>query len=106
RYLLKKAEDRAHILEGYLKALNHIDEIIALIRKSETTEQARAALMKKFELDELQTNAILEMQLRRLTGLERGKIQKEYDELQAKIAEYKGILGDRQKVLDIIKKEL
>jgi DNA gyrase subunit A len=106
RYDLKKAEDRAHILEGYLKALDHLDEIITLIRGSQTTEEARTALMTRFELDELQANAILEMQLRRLTGLERAKIEKEYAELQAKIKEYKAILANRQMVLDIIKKEL
>jgi DNA gyrase subunit A len=106
RYDLKKAEDRAHILEGYLKALDHLDEIISLIRGSQTTEEARTGLMTRFELDEPQANAILEMQLRRLTGLERAKIEKEYAELQAKIKEYKAILANRQMVLDIIKKEL
>lgn len=106
RYLLKKAEDRAHILEGYLKALDNIDKIIALIRKAQTTEEARTGLMKKFDLDERQANAILEMQLRRLTGLERGKIEKEYKELTKKIKQYKKILKDRQLVLDIIKEEL
>jgi DNA gyrase subunit A len=106
RYLLKKAEDRAHILEGYLKALENIDKVIATIRKADSTEEARQGLIASFGLDEAQANAILEMQLRRLTGLERGKIQKEFDETTAKIADYRKILGDRQLVLDIIKKEL
>jgi DNA gyrase subunit A len=106
RYLLKKAEDRAHILEGYLKALENIDAVIKIIRGADTTEEARQGLMTKFKLDEPQANAILEMQLRRLTGLERGKIQSEYDELQVKIKEFKAILDSRQKVLNIIKKEL
>ncbi len=106
KYLLKKAEDRAHILEGYLKALEKLDAVIKVIRAAETTEEARTGLMTKFALDEVQANAILEMQLRRLTGLERGKIEKEYAELKEKIAEYKLILGDRQLVLNIIKGEL
>ncbi len=106
RYLLEKAEVRAHILEGYLKALENIDKVIATIRKADTTEEARQALITSFKLDEPQANAILEMQLRRLTGLERGKTQKEYDEIQVQIAEYKKILVDRQLVLDIIKTEL
>jgi DNA gyrase subunit A len=106
RFLLRKAEDRAHILEGYLKALKKLDQVIATIRAAESTEEARQGLMEKFKLDEPQANAILEMQLRRLTGLERGKIEKEYAELTEKIAEYKKILEDRQLVLNIIKKEL
>ncbi len=106
RYLLKKAEERAHILEGYLKALENLDAVIKLIRAAETTDEARQGLMKKFELSEPQANAILEMQLRRLTGLERGKIEKEYKELTAKIKQYKAILKDRNLVLEIIKKEL
>ncbi|MBS1957679.1 MAG: DNA gyrase subunit A [Cyanobacteria bacterium SZAS-4] len=106
RYLLEKAEVRAHILEGYLKALENIDKVISTIRKADTTEDARQALITSFKLDEAQANAILEMQLRRLTGLERGKTQKEYDELLLKIAEYKKILADRQLVLEIIKSEL
>ena len=106
RFLLRKAEDRAHILEGYLKALKKIDQVIATIRAAASTEDARSALIEKFKLDEPQANAILEMQLRRLTGLEQGKIEKEYAELTEKIAEYKKILEDRQLVLAIIKKEL
>ena len=106
RYLLRKAEDRAHILAGYLKALKNLDKIIAAIRESQSTEQARESLIAKFKLDEPQANAILEMQLRRLTGLEQAKIEKEHAELLEKIAEYKQILGDRQLVLNIIKTEL
>jgi DNA gyrase subunit A len=106
KFFLKKAEDRAHILEGYLKAIKKLDQVIATIRAAETTEEARQALIEKFKLDEPQANAILEMQLRRLTGLERGKIEKEYAEITEKIAEYKKILGDRQLVLNIIKTEL
>jgi DNA gyrase subunit A len=106
RYFLKKAEDRAHILEGYLKALTNIDKVIATIRAASGTEEARTALMAQFQLDEPQANAILEMQLRRLTGLERGKIEKEFEEQNEKIAEFKKILSERQLVLDIIKKEL
>jgi len=106
RYFLRKAEDRAHILAGYLKALKNLDKVIAAIRESQSTEEARTNLVSKFKLDEAQANAILEMQLRRLTGLEQEKIEKEHAELLEKIAEYKQILGDRKLVLDIIKKEL
>lgn len=106
RYLLKKAEDRAHILEGYLKALKNIDAIIKIIRGADTTDEARQQLMASFELSELQANAILEMQLRRLTGLERGKVEKEYAEVTDKIAYYKRLLADRQLVLNLIKEEL
>jgi len=105
-YQLKKAQARAHILEVYLKALENIDKVIKIIRGAESTEEARQALMKSFSLDEDQANAILEMQLRRLVGLERGKIQEEYDKIQKQIAEYKAILGSREKVLVIIKEEL
>ena len=106
QYLLRKAEERAHILEGYLKALENIDKVIKIIRGSDSTEAARTGLMTEFGLSEPQANAILEMQLRRLTGLERGKIEKEYAELTAKIKDYKEILASRQRVLDIIKTEL
>ncbi len=106
QYLLRKAEDRAHILEGYLIALKNLDKVIAIIRASKSTEEARTNLMTQFKLSEPQTNAILEMQLRRLTGLEREKIENEHKEIMAKIAEYKKILGDRKLVLEIIKKEL
>ena len=105
-YFLKKAKVRAHILAGLIIALGSLDEVIELIKSSKTTEDARAGLMSKFGLDIDQANAILEMQLRRLTGLEQDKIKAEYDELIKKIAEYESILADRQKVLNIIKTEL
>ncbi len=105
-FFLKKAKTRAHILEGLMIALNSLDEVIELIKKSKDTETARNGLMKRFGLDLEQTNAILEMQLRRLTGLEQDKIKAEYEELLKKIKEYEAILADRQKVLDIIKCEL
>ena len=105
-FFLKKAKMRAHILAGLLIALGSLDEVIDLIKKSPTTEAARNGLMSRFGLDTDQANAILEMQLRRLTGLEQDKIKAEYDDLKLKIAEYEAILADRQKVLNIIKEEL
>lgn len=105
-FFLKKAKIRAHILAGLLVALGSLDEVIALIKNSKTTDEARLGLMSKFGLDIDQANAILEMQLRRLTGLEQDKIKAEYEELMQKIKEYEAILADRQKVLDIIKTEL
>lgn len=105
-FFLKKAKMRAHILAGLLIALGSLDEVIELIKKSKTTDEARTGLMTRFGLDVDQANAILEMQLRRLTGLEQDKIKNEYEELQKKIAEYEAILADRQKVLNIIKQEL
>ena len=103
---LKKAEARAHILEGLRIALDHIDEIIALIRGSRTTEEARDGLISRFSLSFEQAQAILDMRLQRLTGLEREKIEEEYAELLKKIAEYRAILADEKLVLDIISKEL
>lgn len=105
-FFLKKAKMRAHILAGLLIALGSLDEVIDLIKKSKTTEEARLGLMSRFGLDVDQANAILEMQLRRLTGLEQDKIKAEYDELLKKITELEGILADRKKVLAIIKEEL
>ena len=105
-FFLKKAKIRAHILEGLIIALGSLDEVIELIKKSKTTDEARTGLMSRFGLDADQANAILEMQLRRLTGLEQDKIKAEYDDLKKKIAEYEAILADRQKVLNIIKDEL
>ena len=105
-FFLKKAKIRAHILAGLIIALGSIDEVIELIKNSKTTDDARAGLMSRFGLDADQSNAILEMQLRRLTGLEQDKVKAEYDELIKKIAEYEDILASRQKILDIIKKEL
>lgn len=103
---LKKAEARAHILEGLRVALDHLDEVISLIRNSKTTDIARQGLMDNFSLTEIQAQAILDMRLQRLTGLEREKIEQEYAELVKKIAELKAILADEQKVLHIIRKEL
>lgn len=106
RHRLVKAEERAHILEGLLIALDHIDEIITLIRQSRTDEEAKAELMSRFALSEKQAVAILDMMLRRLTGLEREKIQAEYEELLRKIDEYKAILGDPAKRDAVIRSEL
>ncbi len=106
QYELRKAEERAHILEGYVIALDNIDEVIKIIRASQTDTEAKASLMARFGLSETQTDAILEMRLRRLTGLERSKIEAELDELRKKIAWYKQVLGDMNLVLQIIKDEL
>ncbi len=106
RYFLRKAEDRAHILEGLLKAMSNIDEVIRIIRKADSTDEAKQALVAKFELTEVQATSILEMQLRRLTGLERAKVEKEHADLLAKIADYKDILANRKRVDEIIKTEL
>ncbi|MGW8377753.1 DNA gyrase subunit A [Streptomyces sp. ODS28] len=106
RYRLRKAEERAHILRGLLKALDAIDEVIALIRRSETVDVARTGLMDLLQIDEIQANAILEMQLRRLAALERQKITQEHDELQAKIDEYNAILASPEKQRSIISEEL
>ncbi len=103
---LRKAEARAHILEGLRIALDHIDEIITLIRSSRTTEEARNGLMDRFSLSYEQAQAILDMRLQRLTGLERDKIEEEYQELLKRIAELKAILADESKILAIIKEEL
>lgn len=105
-YDLKKAEARAHILEGLRIALDHLDEVIALIRASRTAEEAREGLITRFGLSADQAQAILDMRLQRLTGLEREKIEQEYNELQAKIAEYKAILADESLVNEIIHDEL
>ena len=102
----EKAEARAHILEGLLIALDHIDEVIRIIRASETDEEAQAELMSKFKLSERQSQAILDMRLRRLTGLERDKIQSEYDDLIALIADLADILAKTERVAQIIKEEL
>ena len=102
----EKAEARAHILEGLLIALDHIDEVIRIIRASETDAEAQAELMRKFKLYERQSQAILDMRLRRLTGLERDKIQSEYDELIALIADLADILAKPERVAQIIKEEL
>ncbi|MFF3390792.1 DNA gyrase subunit A [Streptomyces sp. NPDC002669] len=106
RFRLRKAEERAHILRGLLKALDAIDEVIALIRRSQTVEVAREGLMGLLEIDELQANAILEMQLRRLAALEHQKITAEHDELQAKINEYNAILASPERQRQIVSEEL
>lgn len=101
-----KAEARAHILEGLLIALDHLDEVIAIIRNSQTDSEAQAELMARFELTERQSQAILDMRLRRLTGLERDKIQNEYNDLLALIADLADILAKPERVIAIIKEEL
>ncbi len=106
RFELNKAEARAHILAGLIIAIGDLDRVIQMIRAAESTEKARQGLIESYGLDVDQANAILEMQLRRLTGLEREKIAAEHNELTLKIAEFRAILGDRQKVLGIIKGEL
>ncbi|RFA32591.1 DNA gyrase subunit A [Virgibacillus dokdonensis] len=103
---LRKAEARAHILEGLRIALDHLDEVITLIRNSKTTDIARNGLMERFDLSEKQAQAILDMRLQRLTGLEREKIEDEYKELKQLIEELKAILADEEKVLEIIREEL
>ncbi len=105
-YELRKAKERAHILEGYKIALDHIDEVIATIRASKTRDDAEEALIKKFKLSAIQARAILEMQLRRLTGLERQAIEDELKELLALISKLEGILADEKEILNIIKLEL
>ena len=106
RFDLAKDEKRVHILEGYKIALDNIDEVVKIIRNAETDVEAKEKLMSRFGLSEIQTDAILELRLRRLTGLERDKIESELKELLAEIEELKSILASEQKVLDIIKKEM
>lgn len=106
KFELNEAEKRAHILEGYLIALDHLDEVIALIRNSRDPEIAKTGLMEQFELSEIQAKAILEMRLQRLTGLEREKIQNEYNEVKALIARLNEVLANESLRMDIIKTEL
>ena len=106
RFELRKAEERAHILDGYIIALDNIDEVIKIIRGSADDSEAKARLIERFALSEAQTDAILEMRLRRLTGLERGKIEEELAELRDRIAWYRKVLGDMALVLNIIKEEM
>ena len=106
RYRLRKAEERAHILRGYLKALDALDEVIALIRASATVEDARTGLMDLLEIDEVQATAILDMQLRRLAAMERQKIIDEYDDLMTKIADYNDILSNEPRQRSIVSGEL
>ncbi len=106
KYDLDKAQQRAHILEGLLKALDHIDEIVHIIRSSKDTSVARQALMEKFEFSEKQAQAILDMRLGRLTGLEREKLQEEYAEIEKTIAELSAILADETLLMNVIKQEI
>jgi DNA gyrase subunit A len=106
KYDLARAEERAHILEGYKIALDHIDEIVQLIKKSASPDEARKGLIKKFKLSEVQAQAILDLRLQRLTGLERKKIEDEYLELIKKIEYYRSILESRTRLLGIVREEL
>ena len=106
RYDLNKCQERAHILEGLLKALDHIDEIVQIIRAAANVEEAKTNLIARFQFSEAQAQAIVDMRLRALTGLERGRLQAEYEDLQKKIAYYQEILGDPKKLLAVIREEL
>lgn len=106
RYELRKAEERAHILKGLMIACDNIDEVIKIIRSSKTTDEARQRLSDRFELDDLQTRAIVEMRLRQLTGLEMEKLKAEYEDLLAKIAHYNDILNNEHVLREVIKDEL
>lgn len=106
KYDLAKAEARAHILEGLLKALDHIDEIVSIIRGSADTNAARTALIERFAFSDKQAQAILDMRLARLTGLERDKLQAEYDELEKSIAYFRSLLADESLLMGVIKKEM
>ena len=106
KFDLKKAEDRVHILEGYKIAQDNIDEVISIIKNAESDEEAKTKLISRFNLSEVQAEAILELKLRRLTGLERDKIESELKDLMALITEYKAILADEKKILEIIKNEM
>ena len=106
KYDLNKAEERAHILKGLLIALDNIDEVIRIIRGSKTVQIAKAELMERFELSDAQSQAIVDMRLRALTGLEREKLEAEYAELMKKIEEYKAILADKKLLLGVIRKEI
>ena len=106
KYELNKARERAHILEGLLIALDHIDEVISIIRSSRTTQEAKERLIERFGLTEVQSQAIVDMRLRALTGLEREKIEGEYKDLMEKIAELEAILADEKKLLGVIREEI
>ena len=106
QYELNKAKERAHILEGLLKALDFIDEVINIIRSSKTVQEAKERLIERFEFSDVQAQAIVDMRLRALPGLEREKLLNEYNELQAKIAEYELILADENRLLGVIKEEI
>src|SRR5699024_10894097 len=102
QYRLRKAEERAHILRGYLKALDALDEVIALIRRSPSSDEPRTGLMEPLEVDEIQANAILDLQLRRLAGLERLMIQEEAEKIEALLAEYTHILATPSRQREIV----
>ncbi|MBQ2558698.1 MAG: DNA gyrase subunit A, partial [Lachnospiraceae bacterium] len=106
KYDLNKAEEREHIMEALLKALDFIDEVIAIIRSSKTTQEAKQRLMDRFEFDDVQAQAIVDMRLRQLTGLERSKLEEEFAALEARIAEYRKILSDEKELLSVIKTEI
>lgn len=106
RYELNKAEERAHILQGLLTALDHIDEVISIIRSSKNTQEAKERLMERFSLSDAQAQAIVDMRLRALTGLEREKLESEYAELMDRITELKAILADEKKLLGVIREEI
>ena len=106
KYDLNKAEERAHILQGLLIALDNIDEVIKIIRGSKNVQEAKAELISRFDLSEVQAQAIVDMRLRALTGLEREKLEAEYAELMKKIEEYRAILADRKLLLGVIRKEI
>jgi DNA gyrase subunit A len=106
KFELRKAEERAHILEGYLKALDNLDEVIALIRAAPDTDTARTGLMERFEFSEIQAQAILDLRLARLTGLARKEIEGEYADMQERIAELRAILGDEARIDSVIREEL
>ena len=105
-YELNKAQERAHILEGLLKALDNIDEVIQIIRSSRTTAEAKEGLIERFALTEAQAQAIVDMRLRALTGLEREKLEAEYEDLMEKIRYYQSILADRNLLLGVIREEI
>ena len=106
RYDLNKAQERAHILEGLLKALDNIDEVIRIIRGSRNVQAAKQELIDRFELTDVQAQAIVDMRLRALTGLEREKLEAEYAELMEKIRKLKAILADRNTLLRVIREEI
>src|SRR5919206_3071449 len=106
KYELRKAVDRAHVLEGYLIALDNLDEVIAIIRAADDTDEAREQLMSRFALSEIQASAILDLRLRALTGLERKRVESEYADLQERIGELRAILGDEKRIDGVIRDEL
>src|SRR2546429_7819409 len=106
KYELRKAENRAHVLQGYLIALDNLDAVIALIRGSADSDTAREGLMEQFDLSEIQAQAILDLRLARLTGLARKEVEDEFADLQERIAELRAILGDQSRIDGLIKEEL